>query len=290
MNIGNLLKSAVEKLRTTQYGKLEAEVILASILNKERVYLHININEELEQSIIEKFNKSLDELLNNKPLQYITGKEEWMGYEFLVDENVLIPREDTRILLEQILSLKDKLKNSIKDKKTAPNIVEIGTGSGILPVLVKKNWPEANIFVTEISKATLGIARENFKKHNVDIESFNCDFLEDIKKNKIKTDIIFSNPPYISEEEFKTLDPAVKKEPYQALVGGFDGLLYYRRLAEEFKDVVEKQAYILIEIGWEQYAAVREIFEKKGLNFIGVYKDDGNRNRVLVMEYIEDGN
>ncbi len=282
MNIFDLIKEAQLKLGNTNYGRLEAEVILAKLLNKDRVYLHINIKEELNENIVNEFFKNINELLNNKPLQYIIGNQEWMGLDFIVNDKVLIPREDTRILLEQLLLLKKKIKE--------PIMVEIGTGSGILPVLIKKNWPETKIFATEISFETLNVARENFRKHNVEIESFNCDFLESIKNNHIKADIIFSNPPYISEEEFMELDPEVKREPYSALVGGKDGLDYYRRLAEEYNEVVGNVAYILIELGYEQYEVVRNIFENKGLKFIGIYKDDGNRNRVLVMEHINNEN
>ncbi|KAF0092257.1 MAG: release factor glutamine methyltransferase [Fusobacteria bacterium] len=278
MNIEDILKKAHSKLRNTQYGKLEAEVILANLLNKERVYLHINNKEELDDRIIDSFESNVEELINNKPLQYITGKQEWMGLSFKVNENVLIPREDTRILLEQILKFKDTFE--------LPIILEIGTGSGILPVVLKKNWPQARLIVTEISKDTLEVARENFKQHNVEIKSYNCDFLDDIKANSIKADIIFSNPPYISEEEYLELDEEVKREPYGALVGGTDGLDYYRRLAEEYIDVVRDRAYILLELGCQQYEIVRKILEEKGLKFIGIYKDDGNRNRVLVMEHI----
>lgn len=278
MNIEEILKNAGEKLNKTPYGKLEAEVILANLLDKERVYLHINNKEELDDKIIRLFESRLEDLINNKPLQYITGYQEWMGLSFKVDENVLIPREDTRILLEQILVLKSMIEK--------PTILEIGTGSGILPVLIKKNWPESRIIVTEISRETLKVASENFKKHKVEIESYNCDFLNDVKLNDIKADIIFSNPPYISEEEYMDLDEEVKREPYGALVGGHDGLDYYRRLALEYIDVVKERAYILVELGWQQYEMVRDIFEEKGLNFIGIYKDDGDRNRVLVMEHI----
>lgn len=282
MNIIDLLKKAQFKLKNSNYGRLEAEVILASILKKERVYLHININEELDNLVTNDFLKKIDELLDNKPLQYITGSQEWMGLDFMVNEQVLIPREDTRILLEQILILKEKIEK--------PTMVEIGTGSGILPVLIKKNWEEAKIFVTEINESTFSIAIENFQKHNVEVQAFNCDFLEEIKKNNIKADILFSNPPYISEKEYLELDKEVKNEPYLALVGGKDGLEYYRRLAEEYIDVVAARAYILIEIGWQQYEYVRSIFEKKGLKFIGIFKDDGDRDRVLVMEHTNNDN
>jgi release factor glutamine methyltransferase len=279
MNIEDILKKAQNRLRNTKYGKLEAEVILANLLNKERVYLHINNKEELDDRIIDNFESFVDELINNKPLQYITGKQEWMGLSFKINENVLIPREDTRILLEQILKFKDILES--------PTILEIGTGSGILPVLIKKNWPEARVICTEISKDTLKVAKENFQQHDVEIEAYNCDFLDEIKVNDIKADMIFSNPPYISEKEYLELAEEVKREPFGALVGGTDGLDYYRRLADEYIDVVGDRAYILLELGWQQYETVRKIFEEKGLKFIGIYKDDGNRNRVLVMEHIK---
>ena len=282
MNIESALRLAMTSLKETKFGKLEAEVILANLLDKDRVYLHINAKNELDDRIIEKFERNIDELINNKPLQYITGKQEWMGLDFKVNENVLIPREDTRILLEQILKLKDIIKE--------PTIIEIGTGSGILPVLIKKNWSNARVIATEISKETLKVARENFLLHSVEVESYNCDFLDDIKSNGIKADIIFSNPPYISEEEYRELEEEVKKEPYGALVGGTDGLEYYRRLAGEYKDVAKDHAYILLELGWSQYEAARQIFEEEGLKFIGIYKDDGNRDRVLVMEHKNNDN
>ncbi len=281
MNIEDLLKKAQLKLKNSNYGRLEAEVILAKIIKKNRVYLHINNKDNLDDQVINKFIKNIDELLDNKPLQYITSNQEWMGLDFKVNETVLIPREDTRILLEQILLLKKKF--------IEPTMVEIGTGSGILPVLIKKNWNEANLFVTEISLEALNVARENFKKHSIEVQSYNCDFLDIIKKKCIKADIIFSNPPYISEAEYLELDKSVQNEPYSALVGGKDGLDYYRRLAEEYIDIVGDYAYILIELGWEQYEAVRKIFELKGLKFMGIFKDDGNRNRVLVMEHIKNG-
>lgn len=277
MNIETALRLAMTRLKETKFSKLEAEVILANLLDKDRVYLHIHNKEELDDRTIEKFERNIEELIDNKPLQYITGEQEWMGLSFKVDEHVLIPREDTRILLEQILKLKEVIKE--------PTIIEIGTGSGILPVLIKKNWSESWVVATEISKETLKVARENFNSHGVNIESFNCDFLEDIRNNGIKADIIFSNPPYISEEEYRELDEEVKKEPYGALVGGTDGLDYYRRLAREYKDVANYHAYILLELGWSQYEAVRTILEEEGLKFIGIYKDDGNRDRVLVMEH-----
>lgn len=283
MTIETALKAAVDRLRGNRHGRLEAEVLLADLLGKTRVYLHINIKDELPDEVVQEFKIRIEELLLDKPLQYLTGSTEWMGLEFKVDENVLIPREDTRVLLEQVLALKE---NKL-DKLAAPVIIEIGTGSGILPTLIKKNWPEARVITTEIHAETLEIARENFRKHQVDVEAYNCDFLDEIRKRGIKADIILSNPPYISEEEYEELDEGVRKEPRRALVGGQDGLSYYRRLAKEYKDVVKKRAFILVEIGWKQAMDVRQIFEEQGLVFYGTYKDDGDRDRVIKMEHMK---
>ena len=280
MTIDKLLREAVPALKERGFTKLDAEVILGHILGKDRVYLHIHGDLTIGREQEARFHQAVRELAEGRPLHYITGSKEWMGLDFLLDENVLIPREDTRILLEEILKLKGRFQS--------PVIVEIGTGSGILPVLLKKEWQEAEVHTTEIDERTLAKARANFDLHLVQVESHHCDFLEDIIGMGIRADILFSNPPYISEEEFEELDDSVKREPYGALVGGADGLEYYRRMARECPQVLKDEGMLLVEIGWKQGEAVQRIFEEAGFSHLATVKDDGGRDRVVIMEYGND--
>ncbi|WP_088369040.1 peptide chain release factor N(5)-glutamine methyltransferase [endosymbiont 'TC1' of Trimyema compressum] len=258
------------------YCGTEVEAILADVLNKERVYLHMHGEKNVDSLIESTFLKKIDMLEAGYPFHYVMGKKEWMGLDFLVNEATLIPREDTRILLEAILSLKDKASN--------PVLVEIGTGSGILPVLVKKNWEDSVIYTVEVNETTLAVAKANFKNHHVEIRALKGDFLEPLKERNITCKVLFSNPPYISKEEMEVLDASVKKEPYGAFFGGEDGLDYYRRLSNEYSLVLEKSGYLIVEIGWLQGLAVKEIFESKGLIHVATFKDDGNRDRVIMMQ------
>ena len=124
-----------------------------------------------------------------------------------------------------------------------------------------------------------------FDNHKVSINTYLGDLLEPIKENGIKGDILISNPPYVSLKEYEELDIWVKNEPYDALVGGTDGLDFYRRISVDCKDVLKDFGYVAVEIGWDQFLAVKDIFEKAGLTFIGKGIDDGGRDRVVIMEY-----
>lgn len=276
MTILELLKTGKLRGKAVGYKGTEIEALLGKLLNKDRVYLHMYPEDLVSEETCSLFLNQIMELEVGVPFHYVMGHKEWMGLDFTVTKDTLIPREDTRILLEGILSLKEAFK--------APIIVEIGTGSGILPVLVKKNWEKATVYTVEISAKTLAIAKENFNNHAVFIHAFNGDFLEPIKKEAISCDILFSNPPYISGEEMDDLEAVVKKEPHGALFGGIDGLNYYRRLANEYDAVLKKGGYLLTEIGWQQGMSVKNIFEEKGLTHIATLKDDGNRDRVIIMQ------
>ncbi len=279
MTIQEVLVKARVILKASKYNSLEAEVILGNILNKERVYLHINSDIELKKNEENRFFKELQELKEGKPLQYITGQTNWQGLDFYCNESTLIPREDTRILYEEATEL-----IKLMGEKTV-KLVEIGTGSGILPVLLKKENPTVQVYTVEKNPVTLETARKNFQKHKVEVESYLGDLLEPIKERGLKAEIIISNPPYVSHKEYLELDKEVKNEPYEALVGGADGLDFYRRIGREYKYVLNKGGYLAVEIGWQQFEAVKEIFEKCGLTLIKKAVDDGGRDRVVVLEY-----
>ena len=258
--------------------RLEAEALLGKVLGKERVYIHIHSDQEASPGEEEAFFRLLAAREEGTPLHYLLGEKEWMGLPFQVSSATLIPREDTRILLEAVLSLKPFL-------PSRPLLLEIGTGSGILPVLLGQSWPEARLATTEISPETLAVARENFRLHEVPVTAYLTDFLEEPARLGLQADVLYSNPPYISLEEFEELEEEVRREPEGALLGGEDGLSYYSRLGREYMRVLKPGGYVALEIGWKQAGAVRQIMEEAGLAFLGLYQDDGDRDRVLTFRY-----
>lgn len=278
MTIDGLLRDGAKTLSSREDARLEAEVLLAAQMGKERVWLHIHGNQEVDLETEGNFRSSIMALKNHTPLQYLTGVQEWMGLSFKVTEDTLIPREDTRVLLEEILE-------RIPGDGTGTTLIEVGTGTGILPVLIQKNRPFALIHVTELNPKTLEVAMENFSRHGVSVHTHQTDFLLAVKEEGIKGDILFSNPPYISTMEYEALDPSVRKEPSLALWGGADGLEPYRRLAKEYKDVLNPGGYLLVEIGWKQGEDVRNILESTGLRWEKTAQDDAGRNRTVVMRY-----
>lgn len=273
MTVEELIKSGTDILGRER--KLEVEVLLASVLHKDRVYLHIHPEEIVSLDNVKIYREGVEKLKENYPFHYLLGKKEWMGYDFKVTEGVLIPREDTRILLEGILSLKGEVKGPL---------MEVGTGSGILPALIKKEWPEMEIYTVEREAIPYEISGENFRELGVDIERYQGDFLTPLINEGVKGDVLFSNPPYIEGKVFKDLEEEVKKEPEAALVGGEDGLSYYRRFREEYDQVLVPGGYLLLEIGWDQKEAVKKVMEGSDLNYIKCLKDDGDRDRVLVFK------
>lgn len=269
MNVETILK---------QVGnKLEHQVLLATVLKLRRVDLHIHPEKEMKAREVSEFLQLIEELHHGAPLSYLTGVKEWMGLDFKVERGVLIPREDTRILLEAILDLKSIV------GETA-TLMEIGTGSGILPTLLKKSWGESQIYTVEKEATPLRVSRENFSKHQVKIISLEGDLVEPLVARGVNGEILFSNPPYISLEEFEDLDISVKKEPYEALVGEENGLEFYYKIAHAYPRVLKKNGFVVVEIGYQQGASVRRIFEERGLTFLKLLKDDGNRDRVIVCQ------
>lgn len=268
-----LIRQALGKL-----PRLEAEVLLGKVLGKERVYIHIHSDEEAAPGVEEAFHRLAEDRSQGTPLHYLLGEKEWMGLPFRVTPATLIPREDTRILLEALLQLKESL-------PPAPLLLEIGTGSGILPVLLGKSWPEARLCTTEINPETLAVARENFLRHGIAVAAYQTDFLEEPARLGLQADVLYSNPPYISREEYEELEEEVRREPSGALLGGDDGLSYYRRLGQEYQRVLKPGGYVALEIGWKQAQEVRQILENAGLTFLCLSRDDGDRDRVLTFRY-----
>lgn len=280
MNQNELLflgKNELEKEKVED-AYIKAKKLLSYILNQSKEELIINSLKEVTIEDEKKYKSILEEIINGKPIQYITKSQEFMGLNFYVDEDVLIPQPDTEVLVEETIKI-------IKEKYANKNvkILDLCTGSGAIAISIAKqidNNLNAEIYAIDVSKEALNIAQKNAKNNNVKINFIESNMFEKIEN--IKFDIIVSNPPYIETESIKTLSKEVQNEPIIALNGGKDGLDFYKIINKEAINYLEKEGYILLEIGYNQRENVTQIFEGKYKN-ITCIKDLAGNDRVIKM-------
>ena len=285
MNIKQALEYGIKLLKEKKIQEpiFKSKILLSTILNKNKEYLLVNEEEVLEENIITSFKIGLNKLCNNIPLQYVINKQEFMGLEFYVNENVLIPQPDTEILVEEVISI---CKNY--DKKEI-SILDLCTGSGCIGLSIAKNINNSTVILSDISKKAIEIADKNYKsfiKNNTEfsknkVEIIQSDLFENINQ---KFDIIVSNPPYIETKVIDTLDKEVQKEPIIALDGGEDGILFYRKIIKEAYNFLKYDGYLCLEIGYNQKEKVMQII-KENENYNNSYskKDFSNNDRIIIV-------
>ena len=270
MKIIEILTKSVNILKENKIDEpiIKARLILADILNIRKEDLIINEEKELEKNIETAYLDCIEKLVNGYPLQYIIKKQEFMGDIFEVNEDVLIPRQDTEILVEQAL------------KYVQGNVLELCTGSGIIAVSIAKR-AHVEVTAVDISKMALEVAKRNAKRHNCDIEFIESDLFQNVKG---KYQLIVANPPYIELDTIKKLEVQVQKEPFIALNGGKDGLHFYRRIANEADKFLKTGGYLCMEIGYNQKNSVIDILKVK-YEDICCIKDLSGRDRVITCRF-----
>lgn len=279
MTIKELLNQAVIMLKNENIDapKNKARMLLQATLKKSREYLMIYDNKEVENIDRDRYIKNVKRLILGEPLQYITGIQEFMKLNFLVTKDVLIPRPDTEILVEEVIRKAENISN--------PVILDLCTGSGAIAVSLAKYIKNVHICAVDISSKALEIAKKNAELNGVknNIEFIESNLFDKIKERKF--DIIVSNPPYIETETIKTLSKDVQSEPKIALDGGKDGLDFYRKIADSGSKYLNRQGYICLEIGYNQRIAVRQILEnKKRYVNINCIKDLCGNDRVIIAQ------
>ena len=279
MTIKEAINQAVIMLKNEniEAPKNKARMLLEATLKKSKEYLIIYDNKEITSQERELYIKNVKRHILGEPIQYITGKQEFMKLNFLVTKDVLIPRQDTEILVEEVINIAKKIEN--------PIILDLCTGSGAIAVSLAKSVNNVKIFATDISSKALEIAKKNAEFNGV---KNNIDFIESDLFNKIKNlkfDIIVSNPPYIETDEIKKLTKDVQNEPIQALDGGKDGLTFYRKIAEDAPEFLNIHGFLCLEIGYNQKQKVKQILENQK-RYINIYskKDLCENDRVVVAE------
>lgn len=254
MTIEQNLKIAIQKLKQENIEEpmLKARILLCYVLSVQKEYLMIHSNDILEHNKEERYKEALQKLIEGYPLQYITNYQEFMKLEFYVDENVLIPRADTEITVEEVIKY-CKNKENLK-------ILDLCTGSGAIAISLGKYIENCEITAVDISIKALEIAKKNAMKNGVkNITWILSDLFEKVEGT---FDIIVSNPPYIKKEVILTLDKQVQKEPKLALDGGDDGLDFYRQIMQKAPKYLKEDGVIFLEIGYDQKEDVTNIIKQ----------------------------
>lgn len=225
------------------------------------------------------YNKCLQELSTGKPIQYIIGEVNFYGYDFKVNENVLIPRFETELLVDKTIK---KIKKLFIDKPV--DIVDLGTGSGCIAITLKKEI-NSNVDAIDISKDALKVAKDNAINNHVDINFINTDMTKYTEK---KYDVIISNPPYIAYDE-EIMDIVKNNEPHNALYAEDNGLYFYKKIIENIPKIAKEKYLVCFEIGFTQSTAIVDTARKhlKDIN-ISVEKDYANLDRFIFITNIKE--
>lgn len=272
----NLSTEFLEK-KEIESPRINAELLLAHALNCKRLDLYLSYDRPLDKDEINIYREFIRRRGKSEPLQYITGKVEFYGLLFNVNSSVLIPRQETEVLIETIL-------NSV-NKEDNLKILDIGTGSGNISISLTKYLPNAEITATDISDESLKTAKVNaeinevsekinFINHNIVFDDLNEEF-----------DIVVSNPPYISEKEYPDLKDELKVyEPKIALTDFSNGLNYYNVISSKAKMFLKNKGRIFFEVGQGQAEDVKKILAENNFNRISVTKDYLKIDRVISGE------
>lgn len=275
MNIIELLRWGEAQLKASGIAdpRLDADLLLGRVLGFPRERLYLEREWVVPVAGQEVYRALVARRAGREPLQYILSEQEFMGLRFYVDERVLIPRVDTEILAEQFLqqvSERDGL---------GLKVLDLCTGSGVLAIMAAYYRPGLQVTGVDLSSEALEVARFNGERIGARVDWRQGDFLEPVQGET--WDWILTNPPYVSLEEYRECAPEISFEPRQALLGGEDGLDFYRRLAYEAPPLLKPEGKMLVEIGWLQGEAVSAILRNAGFE-TEIMLDLGGRDRVIL--------
>ena len=280
MNIQNALRKgktilSEKKIKTAE---LDSEILMSKAINKEKKFLILNFNNEIPKENLNIFNDLVNQRSKGKPIAYLLKKKEFWKNEFVVDRNVLIPRPDTEILVEQVLEL-TKNKNKL-------NLLDVGVGSGCILLSIlneKKNFYGTGV---DICDKSLSISRVN--SHKLGLKKRVKLFKSNIDNFQYgKYDLIISNPPYIKKYDLKCLEKdVIGFEPKQALDGGIEGLSEIRKVISKSSELIKKNGFLILEIGFDQKNRVKQILQNKGFYIKKIVKDLSGHDRCIVSTKI----
>lgn len=288
MTIQELLVLGKERLESSgiEYAKYERKVLLEEVLGCNYMYMLMHGEEEVPSEKMEEYLQLLERRCSHYPLQYLLGYAHFMDYTFYVNESVLIPRNDTEILVEAAHSLLAAL--TAEEQKDVPEagtyvkpfrVLDLCCGSGCIGISLKLYHREIDLTLTDISEDAIEVTKRNLDKYEVEARLVCDTLLHGITE---KMDIIVSNPPYIESRVIDSLMPEVKEyEPVLALDGGEDGLDFYRKIIAEIHGYLNSGGWLLFEIGYNQGEAVSGLMREAGFKDVEVKKDYAGLDRVV---------
>lgn len=286
-NLHSLLREIASDTSLTADQQNDLRYILAELMGVEKAKLILYTDQKLTPAQMEAWQEGKSRLLEGRePVHYIIGKKNFMGQDFYVDDRVLVPRFDTEILVEKSLEEARKLVESSGEIK----ILELCTGSGAIAISMLALWGEEKalkIDALDISPHALEVASINANKllsqeKRGDLKLHQSDLFSNLKKDSFYS-MLVANPPYISEEEYATLDPSVKKEPVLALLAQEDGLYFYRKILQEARDYLQPGAPIFFEIGYKQGQALKDLAKEYSYDSCQILRDYAGHPRVAII-------
>lgn len=279
MMIKEILKRGREALSQAgiEYPGLEAEILLSGVLGYDRIYFYAHPQEMVDSTKAEAYFKAIERRCKFEPVAYILEKKEFMGLDFFVNKNVLIPRPDTEPMVEHLIKyLNDNYPSGAK-------ILDLCTGSGAIGIALKTNYPQGMISLSDFSKDAVIVAGVNANELVAgDIVLYESDLFSAIPKEK-KYDVIVSNPPYIKSSDMNDLaSDILDYEPHMALDGGTYGLDFYERIIKDTHLYLKKDGKLALEIGDEQTKSVFDLLTAHGYSEIEKIVDLGGHVRCLI--------
>lgn len=278
--ISQLLKNAEAILLEKGLDQNAAKILLETRMGLSRSELWMEMSRELEPNHEEQFQADFDRYLAGVPVQYILKTAPFYGYDFLVTEDVLIPRPET----EELVACAE----TFLKKHPVMNVLDVCTGSGIIAIALKKAFPNITFTASDISGPALAVAKKNALLLNADIRFVETDLLETFKHNGERFDMIIANPPYISEAEKAAMsDYVLKNEPSLALFAENDGMAIYERFVDNLKYVLNTTFWVGVEIGYTQGERVKQLFEKSyPHSTVLIHKDINSKDRYVTCSNI----
>ena len=266
----------------TDQDLLTAGLLLRHVMGVDRTHLLTRSDEQIDEAHYRAYLTLIERRAAGEPAQYLTGRQEFYGLEFIVTPNVLIPRPETEFLIERVLRLVEET------RQESPLIVDVGTGSGCIAVTLAMQLPLARLIATDAFRGALDVARTNADRHGVRarIEFLEGDLLAALAERALEdgVDVLASNPPYVNEESRESLQREVRDwEPHAALFGGVDGLDFYRRLIAESPRYLKPGGFVVLEIGFSQVDPIFEVVKGSALELVDITPDLQGIPRTLCL-------
>lgn len=281
MTVRELIRQSEAMLDDENKDCNVAKVLFYHLANKEPHQLYLMMDEEIDEDLYKAFQEGMKRYMDGEPIQYIKGKETFFSRDFIVNENVLIPRYETEELVENILYKIDDYFNEYE----SISLCDVGTGSGAIAISLALEESKLNVVATDISEDALEVARLNARELGANVQFYQGDMLAPLIDRDMKVDIFVSNPPYIPVEQ--NIESVVKdNEPHVALFGGDDGLYFYRKIFSQVKDILQSRALLAFEMGFDQRALMCEAVEHYFPDIpYEIVKDINGKDRMLFIYY-----